>query len=202
MKKKASEIPVHCACTKIEALDKLVPFPRNPNQHPEPQIALLAKIIKAQGWRNPIVVSARSGFITKGHARLAAAKLLGVTEVPVDVQEYENEAAEWADIIADNRLAELSVRDLPMLKDLLLELDNGAFDMNLTGYDDTALADMMTALPPSTNVQPAAGELSGGAESVEGRFILLFSNDDEKQLWMAKLGIDGTKVVYGVADLP
>ena len=41
--------------------------------------------------------SNRSGFIVKGHCSLAAARLLGVESVPVDYQDYETEAAEWAD---------------------------------------------------------------------------------------------------------
>ena len=54
----------------------LVPHPRNPNKHGDNQIALLAKIIGNQGWRNPIVVSERSGFIVAGHGRLGAARVL------------------------------------------------------------------------------------------------------------------------------
>lgn len=59
-------------------IEKLVGNPRNPNKHPQNQIELLAKIIKAQGWRNPTVVSKRSGFVVKGHGRLAAAQYLGL----------------------------------------------------------------------------------------------------------------------------
>jgi len=59
-------------------IEKLVGNPSNPNKHPQKQIELPDKIIKAQGWRNPIVVSKRSGFVVKGHGRLAAARLLGL----------------------------------------------------------------------------------------------------------------------------
>jgi ParB-like chromosome segregation protein Spo0J len=69
---------------------------------------MLTRIIRHQGWRNPIVVSARSGFVIAGHGRLAAARLLGVDQVPVDVQEFATEADEWAHLVADNRIAELS----------------------------------------------------------------------------------------------
>jgi ParB-like chromosome segregation protein Spo0J len=122
----------------------LVPNPRNPNHHPQKQIELLAKIIKHTGWRNPIVVSNRSGFIVKGHARLEAAKLLKEDKVPVDYQDYENEAMEWADMVADNRIAELAEPSLPELKDLLESLDTGAFDMDLTGFDSKALEELMS----------------------------------------------------------
>jgi ParB-like chromosome segregation protein Spo0J len=132
------DILIHCAHTELVEIDKLVEHPRNPNKHPESQIKLLAKIIKAQGFRNPIVVSKRSGFIIKGHGRLAAAKLLEMERVPVDVQDYENEAAEWADMIADNKIAELSENDDEELKALLAELD-GQIDIELTGFDLSAI---------------------------------------------------------------
>ena len=124
----ASRIPVHCSFTRIAPLSQLKPNPRNPNQHPDRQIRILAKIIKEQGWRAPIVVSNRSGLVVKGHARIQAAKVLGVDEVPVDLQDYESEASELADMIADNRIAELGEINMPHLKDLLIEMDTGAFD--------------------------------------------------------------------------
>ena len=94
------QIKVECSHDKIVKLADLKPYPGNPNKHPEHQIALLAKIIKAQGWRNPIVVSNRSGLITKGHGRYEAAKLLGADTAPVDYQDYANEKQELADMIA------------------------------------------------------------------------------------------------------
>jgi len=145
----ASGIPVHCAHDEIADVDLLVPNPRNPNRHSDEQIRLLSKIIKHQGWRAPITTSTRSGFIVRGHGRLAAAKLLGVDLVPVDRQDYATEAEEWADLIADNRLSELSEMDNPTLKELLQQLDSGMLevagaDMEITGYTDQALADLMS----------------------------------------------------------
>ena len=134
---------VDCAYDAMVDTVNLVPNPRNPNKHPKAQIDLLAKIL-TNCWRNPIVVSNRSGFIVKGHARLEAAKQAGINPVPVDYQDYQSEAEEWADMIADNRLAELAEPSLPELKDLLEELDKGDFDMDLTGFDASSLEDLMT----------------------------------------------------------
>jgi len=103
-----TNISIHCAFDEIVDTAALIPNPRNPNQHPENQIHLLAKIIKAQGWRAPITVSTRSGFIVRGHGRLLAAQHLGLEQVPVDRQDYTSEAEEWADLIADNRISELA----------------------------------------------------------------------------------------------
>lgn len=124
-------IKILCTCTEMVSVDKLVEHPRNPNKHGEKQIVLLAKIIKNQGFRRPIVVSRRSGFVIVGHGRLQAAKYLGMESVPVDYQNYENEAAEWADMVADNKIATMADFDNEALAEMFEELDD--FDEELFG---------------------------------------------------------------------
>ena len=113
-------IPVFCAFDELVPIEKTVPNPKNPNQHNEKQISLLGSIIQANGWRAAITVSKRSGFIVKGHGRRLAALHIKSGHVPVDYQDYASEAEEWADLIADNRLAELSTLDTAMLIDLIV----------------------------------------------------------------------------------
>jgi len=84
----------------------LKPHPKNPNDHPEDQIPRLAQILEYQGWRYPIKVSNLSGYITSGHGRLQAAMHANQTEVPVDFQDYESPEQEYADVVADNAIAE------------------------------------------------------------------------------------------------
>jgi ParB-like chromosome segregation protein Spo0J len=118
----------------------LVAHPRNPNKHPAEQIRMLSKIIQHQGWRNPIVISAHSGFVVAGHGRLSAALLLGAAVVPVDVQEFETEADEWAHLVADNRIAELADMDKGGLGDLLRDLgDVEDFDLELSGFGEAEI---------------------------------------------------------------
>ena len=144
-----AEIQVHCSHDELIPASELRPHPQNPNTHPAAQIELLAEVIKGTGWRAPVTVSNRSGFITRGNGRLAAALLIGNdTPVPVDRQDYASEQEELADLIADNRLAELAEIDGGALKDALEALDDGAFDMGLTGFDAAALESLMTAAPP------------------------------------------------------
>lgn len=127
---------INCSYTKLVPVEELIKHPKNPNKHTSKQIKLLAKIIKMQGFRSPIVVSKRSGFIVKGHGRLESAIMAGLKEVPVDIQEYESEAEEYADMIADNRIAELSEMNPDTLLDLIGELEEVDFDVALTGFDD------------------------------------------------------------------
>jgi len=138
-----SEIKVHCNHTKMEDLVNLIPHPQNPNKHPEKQIALLAKIIRHSGWRSPIVVSKRSGFIVSGHGRLDAAKLLNEEKVPIDEQDFKNEADELAHLVADNRIAELSGLSDDKLTELLSGLSETDLDMELTGFDGDEIAKLL-----------------------------------------------------------
>jgi DNA modification methylase len=141
----AGGIPVYCAHDEVRPIESITPNPRNPNTHPEKQIELLARIIRDQGWRAPITVSTRSGFVVRGHGRLAAAIAAGATHVPVDLQDYPDEASEWADLVADNRIAELAQIDTALLKDLLEDIDTGAIDIELTGFTVDEVEAMMTA---------------------------------------------------------
>lgn len=153
-------IPIHCVYKELAEITSLVPNPRNPNTHPQKQIELLAKIIKNQGWRAPITVSNRSGFVVRGHGRLLAAQLLGVSQVPIDRQDYASEAEEWADLVADNRIAELSQIDDTLLAGLLSDLNISEFDTSLTGFTekqiDKLLADFNIVAVKEDNFDTAA----------------------------------------------
>lgn len=125
---------IDCAHDEMVDLVRLQPNPRNPNKHPKRQIEMLAKIISYQGQRSPIVVSKRSGFIVKGHGRLEAIKSLAWDKAAVDYQDYEDEAQEFADMIADNKIAELAEHDDEMMKAGILELNlSEDFDFDLLG---------------------------------------------------------------------
>ena len=139
---------IHCAHTTIKDIDLLVPNPRNPNKHPKNQIKLLAKIMNHQGWRHPVTVSNRSGFIVAGHGRVDAARLNGWTEIPVDEQDFNNEADEYAHLIADNKIQELAETDDQMIQDLALDMGPD-FDFDLLGIEDFEIKGIDT-LPPGS----------------------------------------------------
>ena len=140
----ADNIPVYCAFDKIEKIENVKPNPKNPNQHPEDQIELLAKIIQVQGWRAPVTVSTLSGLVVRGHGRLLAAKHAGLSAVPVDYQHYENQDDELADLLADNKIAELSEIDTKMLADIFSDI--GTESVDLTGYSQREVQDINDAL--------------------------------------------------------
>jgi hypothetical protein len=145
-----AKIAVHCKHSKMEDIVNLVPHPQNPNKHSDKQIALLAKVIRHTGWRSPIIISKKSGFVIAGHGRLEAAKLLEVTEVPIEEQTFKNEAEEYAHLVADNRIAELSNLSADLTLDILKKLkEDDSYDLELTGYTDDefeALLDLHSPL--------------------------------------------------------
>ena len=147
-----SGVAVHCAHDALVDITELIPNPRNPNKHGDKQVALLAKIIRHQGWRAPITVSKRSGFIVTGHGRLEAAKLLQVQTVPVDFQDFATEADEWAHLVADNRIAELAEIDSGELSGLLKELEAAGVDLDLAGFDAEALVEVEGFDVPESDV--------------------------------------------------
>ena len=125
----------NCSYKEILDASSLKPNPKNPNKHSKDQIERLAKIIDYQGQRSPIVVSNQSGFITKGHGRLQAMKKLGWRRVAVDFQDYESEAQEYADIVADNAISEWSELDLSMINTDFTDFGPD-FDIDLLGLKD------------------------------------------------------------------
>lgn len=150
----AGNVPVFCAHDELLPLAKIIPNPKNPNTHSKEQIKLLSEIIKATGWRAPITISTRSGFIVKGHGRLEAAKAIGAETAPVDYQNYTSEAEEYADLVADNRLSELSEIDNTKLADILSDMDTGEIPMILSGYSEDDLEGILTAIAGEDDAEP------------------------------------------------
>ncbi|MFQ3578382.1 MAG: ParB/Srx family N-terminal domain-containing protein [Verrucomicrobiia bacterium] len=135
----ADGIDVWCQHEKLVPVGEIEPNPRNPNTHPQRQIELLAKNIQHFGWRHPITVSKRSGFIVSGHGRLMAAKHLGLRLVPVDYQDFATESDELAVLVADNRLAELATVDLNELERIAAGWKDENFDTLLAGFEPVDL---------------------------------------------------------------
>ena len=119
-------------------LDRLVPFARNPRTHTEEQVAQIAASIAEFGFVNPVLVGA-DGVIVAGHARVIAARKLGMTEAPVIVLDHLTEAQRRALVIADNRLAQNAGWDEEMLRVELEALREDEFNLDLLGFEDAEI---------------------------------------------------------------
>jgi ParB-like nuclease domain len=141
---------------KVErwAIDRLIPYARNARTHTDAQIAAIAASIKEWGWTTPALVGEDGGLIA-GHARILAARQLGISEIlaarqlgiseiPVMVAAGWSEAQKRAYVLADNQLAiSGSGWDPELLRLELGELKLGGFDLSLTGFGDLELKDLL-----------------------------------------------------------
>ena len=124
-------------------IDSVKADPQNARLHNEANKKAIKKSIEGFLQRKPIVVNKNTGIIEAGNGLYQEMKDLGATEIAaVFVDDDDNQAKAFA--IMDNRSGELSEWDLPNLKDVLQELDSGALDMDLTGFNEMAIEQLMT----------------------------------------------------------
>lgn len=88
---------------------------------------------------------ASNGDVIAGHGRLAAARRLGLQEVPVIVIDHLNETQRRQLVLADNRIAINSGWDIEMLKLELKDLSNLGADLASLGFSK---AELNEALAP------------------------------------------------------
>ena len=142
----ASRLAVH-----YRPVQSLIPYARNARTHSPEQVAQIAASIREFGWTNPILLDGDQGVIA-GHGRLLAARQLGLAEVPCIELAHLSDTQRRAYILADNRLALNAGWDDDLLRIELGELQSLDFDLDLLGFDDGELQDL----------------LAGGEESRDG----------------------------------
>ncbi len=131
---------------------KLLPYARNARTHSEEQVAQIAASIAEFGFTNPILAGS-DGIIVAGHGRLAAAQKLGLEIVPVVVLDHLTPTQRRALVIADNRIAENAGWDDAMLRIELEALMGEGFDLDITGFDADALAELIAGDEPDNEGQ-------------------------------------------------
>jgi DNA modification methylase len=119
-------------------LTRIKPYPKNPRQHPETQIRLLANIFEKYGPDQPIVVDEK-GVILKGHGRLLAAQQANMLEFPVIRRKGLSAAQKIAIRLHDNQIQLLSEWDNELLGIEISELQAVDFDLAELGFSDNEL---------------------------------------------------------------
>jgi DNA modification methylase len=129
---------------KIEIADinSIQPYINNPRKLKDSAIEKVAKSIKEFGFRQPIVVDTNR-IIVVGHTRYRASKKLGLKEVPITIAENLTQEQINAYRIADNRTNEEAEWDLELLKTEIKELELADFNLDLTGFDEDQLNNML-----------------------------------------------------------
>lgn len=121
--------------------DKLIPYANNARTHSREQITKIRSSLREFGFINPIIIDKNFNVIA-GHGRLMASKEENYTEVPCVFVEHFTDAQKKAYILADNRMALDAGWDDDLLAVEMEELRNLGFDLDLTGFNETEIADL------------------------------------------------------------
>ena len=181
-------------------IDKINPAVYNPRKDlkpGDPEYDKLKKSILEFDMVEPLVWNEKTGNLVGGHQRLKILKELGIKQVEVSVVNL-SEVKEKALNLALNKIS--GEWDFPKLKDLLEEIDTGEFDIEITGFDEMEIEDLMTQF----HVWHPEDDLLEGEGELARRIIITFSNESEELEFWAKLGRDHAptnRVLFHWSDL-
>jgi hypothetical protein len=137
------EISVWSTYTVLADPKGLIPHPDNNNLHSQEQVDIMKAVLKANGWRDSVVVSESTDRIVAGHLRVLAAIDMGLEKIPVDVQAFASRVEEVKHLTADNELARLAEFDKKQFfktrKDLKKTLNKNQFEMAFIKPQDFGL---------------------------------------------------------------
>ena len=149
-------------------IEALRPNPKNARRHSKKQIAQIAQSIRQFGFLNPAIVD-DANRILAGHGRFEAARLEGLTDVPILRFSHLTEAEKRAYAITDNRIAEQAAWDRQLLSVELGELSDllpiEGLDISLTGFEipeiDLLIAGRAKSRSAPEDVAPQPASPSG-----------------------------------------
>ena len=186
----------------------LKPRPANPRTHSTKQIQQIAASLDRFGFTNPVLVDEANGIIA-GHGRVAAAKLIGLTELPTVRLAEMSEAEIRAYVIADNRLAENAGWDRELLGielQYLSELDVD-FDVTITGFELPEIDVLIAELSPQEDDEPDPADAvpdvaEGPAVTQEGdvwligRHRLICGDSTKAETYERLLGEERAQMIF------
>ena len=133
-----NEVEIYCKYDALIDFDDFVPHEMNTNDHPKEQVELLAKLIKKNGVRLPIIISNLSKKCVAGHGRYLAFRSLGMDKIPVVYQDFEDVIAEYRFLESDNHIARYAEFNESKMLDNLKELD---LDVTTLDFQEIGLLD-------------------------------------------------------------
>ena len=154
-------------------IERLIPYARNARTHSPAQIAQIAASIAEFGFNNPVLADPEGGIIA-GHGRVLAARQLGHMEVPVVILAHLNSNQKRAFMLADNKLALQAGWDPEILRLELEALAEQDFRLELTGFDERELEELLAGLQQDLDLDPdEAPEVETTAVSRSGDLWIL-----------------------------
>lgn len=137
---------------EILSIEALTPYARNSRTHSQEHIQQVAASIREFGFTNPVLIDADGGVIA-GHGRIMAAKQNGMQELPCIRLTHLTDAQKRAYVIADNQLALNAGWDEDLLALELSELKDLEIDLDLLGFNDAELEQMIAVNEATTEGQ-------------------------------------------------
>lgn len=132
----------------------LVPAPYNPRKklkRGDKEYQKLKKSILEFGYVDPVIWNRKSGNVVGGHQRLAVLQEMGHNVCSVSVVDLPDEK-EKALNLALNKIA--GEWDMPMLEELLAELNTSDIDLELTGFDASEIEELLGIEPEVKDAEP------------------------------------------------
>ncbi len=119
-------------------LVRLLPHPKNPRHHPEPDTAEWNTLLKSleHDYFDPLIWNRRNGFLVSGHLRTKILATQGVETVQVIVVDYD-ESIHVARMIAANKSA--GTFNDEQLQALLIDVSANVQLSALSGFTDEQL---------------------------------------------------------------
>jgi len=118
----------------MKKVSDITPYENNPRKN-EATALKLKKAIEAFGFKNPIIID-HDNVIVSGHARLKAAQMLGMEEVPCTYAEGLTEDEIRGFRIADNKTAEIAGWNYDKLVEEMTALSEVGFDLDFSGFNE------------------------------------------------------------------
>lgn len=155
-------------------ISDIKPYQNNARTHSTQQIEQIVKSIKEFGFTNPLLIDNDCNLIA-GHGRIEAIRWLNnfdykdkpITQLPAVIVSDLSEVQRRALVIADNKIALNAGWDLDILKDELESLENENYDMNLLGFSDNEISEILDSVSDND-----------GDKQVYSNKELDFNNDD------------------------
>lgn len=188
--KKLKRVQSSVLSVRSVPIANVYPYKGNPRKIPAQAVSAVANSIREFGFRVPIVVDPK-GVIICGHARLAAAKKLGLEKVPVHVANLSETKAR-AYRLADNRTNEISSFDVELLSLEVKELEIEGIELTQFGFREAELKKLAgddldqdlidNEIPQTTKPRTKMGELW-----ILGDHRLFVGDSSEEESWIKLL---------------
>lgn len=199
-------------------ISEISPAKYNPRKITDEAIGRLTKSLAELGNLQPITWNAKTGNVVGGHQRLKCYQAMGKEEVEVWAV-WLDEAKEKAANIALNKLS--GEFDMVSLKDLIEEIDTGEIDLEITGFAQTELEQIMSYFKDPTVPEEEWKDMPEFEQNDKKAFkeiIVRFMNDSDykafaslikqnlsqetKSIWFPKQDQDQTNrnYVYGTKE--